>query len=281
MTILYEILSTIFTIIAAVVVVSFSFLWYEAANRDPALLNGRTSPSRLWLAAKLIVTEFISFSLILISSPFGWSSRPDSPASDQTGTPVILLHGLFNNRAAWLWFKYRLRRKRLTDLYTINLPVWKDIETLTERVARLIDELRQQRGIEKVHLIGHSMGGIIARNYLQIRGGAEKVDRCILIGTPNSGSKMVPFVITNLGKNLIPGSPFLTNLNTKPFPKNVRLTNIYSRHDNLVVPFELARLNKQTNVELSGVGHNTLLFHPEAFNATYTALTEDHANNQP
>lgn len=44
MTILYEILSTIFTIIAAVVVVSFSFLWYEAANRDPALLNGRTSP---------------------------------------------------------------------------------------------------------------------------------------------------------------------------------------------------------------------------------------------
>jgi triacylglycerol esterase/lipase EstA (alpha/beta hydrolase family) len=279
MTVLYEILSVLAGIIAGVVIFSFTLLWYETANRNPALLNGRLSLSNLWLATKLVIGEFASLSLILISNPCGWSSRPDQPGGDQTGTPVILLHGLFHNRAAWLWFKYRLRRKGLTDLYTLNLPPWKDIETLTERVAKLVDELRQQRGIEKVHLVGHSMGGIIARNYLQIRGGAEKVDRCVLLGTPNTGSKMVPFVVANLGKNLMPGSPFLTKLNAQPFPNGVRLTNIFSRHDNLVIPAELARLDDQINMELTGVGHNALLFHPAAFRAVHFALTEDHADH--
>jgi triacylglycerol lipase len=279
MTVLYEILSTFASIIAGVVILSFIFLWYETANRNPSLINGRFNTSRLWLAVKLMIGEFISLSLIIVTNPFGWSNRPDRPASDQTGTPTILLHGLFHNRAAWLWFKFRLRRKGVTDIYTLNLPAWKDIETLTERVAKLVDELRQHRGIEKVHLIGHSMGGIIARNYVQIRGGAQKVDRCILLGAPNSGSKMVPFVVTNLGKNLMPGSPFLTKLNAQPVPKEILMTNIYSRHDNLVLPFENAILDGAANIELTGVGHNTLLFHPKAFRASFAALSEDHADN--
>ena len=66
-----------------------------------------------------------------------------------------------------------------TDLHTIYLPPSRDIETLTERVALKIDSLRHSRNCAKVDLIGHSMGGIIARNYVQIRGGADKVDKCI------------------------------------------------------------------------------------------------------
>ena len=271
-----EIISTLVGIVAGVVILSSIFVWYEAANRDPALLNGRFSLSRLWLAAWLMFGEFISICLILISYPFGWSNRPDNSNGVQTGTPIIFLHGLFHIRAAWFWFKFRLRRHGLTDLYTINLPAWKDVQTLTERLAMLVDELRQQRGIEKVHLVGHSMGGIIARNYLQIRGGAEKIDRCVLLGTPNAGSKMAAFVVTELGKNLIPGSPFLTNLNMQPYPDRVQLTNIYSRHDNLVIPYELSILEDQVNIELSVVGHSALLFHPKAFRSLLCALTEDH-----
>jgi triacylglycerol esterase/lipase EstA (alpha/beta hydrolase family) len=279
MIILYEILSAIISLVVGFVIVSFTFCWYETANRNPSLINGRFKTSRLWLAFKLMIGEFISLCLILITNPFGWSNRPDRPASDQTGTPIILLHGLFHNRAAWFWFKFQLRRKGLSDVYTLNLPAWKDIETLTERVAMLVDELRHKRGIAKVHLIGHSMGGIIARNYVQIRGGAQKVDRCILLGTPNSGSKMVPFVVTNLGKNLMPGSAFLTNLNAQPIPQEVQMTNNYSRHDNLVLPFENAILDGATNTELTGVGHTSLLFHPAAFHACHAALTENHADD--
>jgi hypothetical protein len=32
-------------------------------------------------------------------------------------------------------------------------------------------------------------------------------------------------------------------------------------------------------MELTGVGHNALLFHPAAFRAVHFALTEDHADH--
>lgn len=279
MTLFTDILSILLALVAAVVVLSATFLWYEAVNRDPKLLNERFKPSNLWLAAKLMVGEFVSLCLIIVTFPFGFTNRAEDSGTERNGVPIIFLHGLFHNRAAWMLHKNRLRRRGLNDLYTINLPSWKDVETLTEKVAMLVDELRQKRGIEKVHLVGHSMGGIIARNYLQIRGGAEKIDRCVLLGAPNAGSKLVPFVVTELGKNLMPGSAFLNNLNTQTFPKSARLINIYTRHDNLVIPFESSVLKGQKNVELSGLGHNALLFHPAAFQAIHSALTDDYADN--
>lgn len=278
MTVITEILVILLIGISGVVLLSSTFLWYESANRDPALLNNRLALSRIWLATRLMVGEFIAICLIVVTYPFGWINRSETSDVERSGPPIICLHGLFHNRAAWIWFKFRLRRSGLTDIYTLNLPSWKDVETLTERVAKLVDELRHQRGIEKVILVGHSMGGIIARNYIQIRGGAEKVERCVLLGAPNAGSKLVPFVFTELGKNLMPGSPFLSNLNAQPFPKTVRMSNIYSRHDNMVLPFDSARLDGQSNTELSAVGHCALLFHPASFRALKTALMDSHAD---
>ena len=107
----------------------------------------------------------------------------------------------------------RLRLKMLgfTNLHTINLPATRDVETLTEKVALKVDSLRLTCQCEKVHLIGHSMGGVIARNYVQIRGGADKVDQCILLGAPNKGSKLSPFAIMKLSEAIMPGSEFLAN----------------------------------------------------------------------
>jgi len=122
------------------------------------------------------------------------------------------LHGLFHNRACWLLVLLGLRLNGVRSLYTINLPPWKGVESLTERLAKKVDELRLASGCDRVHLVGHSMGGIIARNYLQIRGGAAKVDRCILIATPNQGSRLAALALSPLAKALIPGSKLIKRL---------------------------------------------------------------------
>ncbi|HKK02086.1 MAG TPA: alpha/beta fold hydrolase, partial [Desulfuromonadales bacterium] len=157
------------------------------------------------------------------------------------------------------------------SLHTINLPPWKDVESLTERVAKRVDELRHSAGIEKVHLVGHSMGGIIARNYLQIRGGSQKVDRCVLLAAPNLGSKLAPFTVAPLGKILLPGSDFLRRLAQAPLPIH-KVVAIYSCHDNMVLPARYARLSGATNIELAGMGHSTLLYHPRTFKILVRAL---------
>jgi len=274
-------LATFFSLLAlfvgtvtAVVSLTFAVAWYEYANRDPQLLEKCLTPRRLLFAVTLIAIETVCLILTILLQPLGWLNRKEKISSEQQQT-IILLHGLFQSPACWLWIKLCLRHRGFSTVYTIALPPWKDVEILTERLAKRVDELRQANGLQKVHLIGHSMGGIIARNYLQIRGGAHKVDHCLLIATPNNGSKLAPFALSSLGKLLMPGSDFLQRLATAPLPAEARISTIYSRHDNIVLPYEHARLDGARNIELTGSGHTSLLFRPRVLRHIVELLKEN------
>lgn len=261
-------------VVAAVVGLTFAIAWYEYANRNPQLLDNHLALRRLLFSVVLITVETASLILTILLQPLGWLNRKENTTADEQ-QPIILLHGLFQSPACWLWLKFCLHRQGFSALHTIALPPWKDVEILTERLAKRVDELRQTNGRQKVHLIGHSMGGIIARNYLQIRGGADKVDHCLLIATPNSGSKLAPFALSSLGQLLMPGSPFLQRLATTPLPPDARISTIYSRHDNMVLPYEHARLDGAHNIELSGCGHTSLLFRRQVLRNIVDRLKED------
>ncbi len=266
------ILALIFFFCLFVVVLSYAMVWYENANRRPELIAGRFAPEHLLLALRLIVLETFFLVLSVLVHPLGWlpPARLKQPTQ---GPPVLLLHGLFHSRACWLWMQWQLRRRGFQP-YSIGLPPWQDVDTLSDRVASKVEELRDVLGADKVHLVGHSMGGIIARHFIQCRGGGDLIGHCVLLGSPNAGSKLVPFSVTRLGHLLLPGSAFLLLLAEAPLPETARLTTIYSRHDNMVLPFENARLPQAVNVELSGMGHTALLFHPRVLRATVAALQE-------
>jgi pimeloyl-ACP methyl ester carboxylesterase len=51
-----------------------------------------------------------------------------------------------------------------------------------------IDRAKQKSGKPKVILIGHSMGGLVARSYIQSQAYAGDVERLITVGTPHRGS---------------------------------------------------------------------------------------------
>jgi triacylglycerol lipase len=270
---IFGLLALLFCLCAGFVSISSLFAWYELANRKPQMMDGRFSLKRLRTALCFIVTETFCLTLTALLHPFGWI-RPWHRKVPPETTPVILLHGLFHNRACWLWLQLRLRMLGIRSLHSINLPPWKDIESLTERVANKVDELRQSSGVPKVHLVGHSMGGIIARNYLQIRGGAQKVDCCVLIAAPNGGSRLAALALSPLATILMPGSELLQRLAAAPMPSAARVTTIYSRHDNIVLPPESAHLNGAENIELTGIGHSTLLYHPRTVQTLHTLLSE-------
>ncbi len=262
--------------IIASVVLSYAIAWYENTNSDPSLMEDRFSFRRLWLSARLIGMEVFSLLVSILLRPMGWGA-PREKIQPSSHPPVLFLHGLFHNRACWVWLKFRLRRRGFDSLHTLNLSPWRDIEAVTEKVSKRVDELRHALGVEKVHLVGHSMGGIVARNYIQIRGGADKVDRCILLATPNEGSKLAPFAVTGPGKAMMPRSDFLLRLASAPLPSRARLMCIYSRHDNIVLPYQSCRLEEVRNIELPGMGHTSLLYHPRTVTALAAELNgEEH-----
>ncbi len=79
---------------------------------------------------------------------------------------------------------------RLSNRYTARL--------LGRRVERWLDEWRTSTddADAKVCFVGHSMGGLVLRYYLEVLGGRELATRMITLGTPFSGAVKAVRVLT-------------------------------------------------------------------------------------
>jgi pimeloyl-ACP methyl ester carboxylesterase len=80
-------------------------------------------------------------------------------------------------------------------LLTVVFYDWrKPIAESAGRLKAKIDEVKAQTGATQVDLIGHSMGGVVARAYVQANGEARDVAHLIQLGGPNKGApKAYPY----------------------------------------------------------------------------------------
>ena len=78
-------------------------------------------------------------------------------------TPVLLIHGYLCNRGLWWWLRRGLEAHGVTTA-TVNLePPLGGIEDLADSLHARIQALRSETGGDRIVLIGHSMGGLVAR----------------------------------------------------------------------------------------------------------------------
>ncbi len=75
--------------------------------------------------------------------------------------------------------------KRPTGYKSVQIKS-ENIDTYSIRLKEIIDNVKYETGSSKVIIIAHSMGGLVARRYLQVFGN-ESIDKMILIATPNKG----------------------------------------------------------------------------------------------
>lgn len=259
-------------VVALIVLMSYTVAWYERANSRPDLIDRRFTTRGLCVGIWLLIQETACLLLTILLRPFGWA-QPKLPTTESSARPpIILLHGLFQNRSCLFWLQYRLRAAGYQQVISINTPPWRDMETLTESLTKTVDELRIKLKVEKVVLIGHSMGGMIARNYVQNRGGAAYTQGMITLGAPHHGSKLAPFALSAMGKTLLPGSAFLRQFNSVTWPNETQAVSIYTRYDNVVLPAESGKMDGAQSIELDGMGHTSLLFHPRSLQAVLGAL---------
>lgn len=254
-----------------VVLLSYSICWYEYSNANPSLVDNRFNRKSLQLSMALIFPEVFFNFITLTAIPFGLKTKRYQDLQREE-TPILLLHGLFCNQSCWFWFKRQLKQQGFKNIVTMNLSSWHSEEVLTELLAKRVDELRHQLGVNKVHLVGHSVGGMIARNYVQLRGGNDKVEQLVCLGSPHHGSKLATFSIAPLGKLLIPNSDFLQRLNAAPIAEKVEMTNIYTNKDNMVLPNANNHFSWGKAITLDGMGHTSLIYRKASIAATITAL---------
>ncbi|MGB3787477.1 MAG: caspase family protein [Phormidesmis sp.] len=80
------------------------------------------------------------------------------------------------------------------ELYDLVLAFdYENLNTTIDQNARLLKERLAAVGLQTshgktVHIIAHSMGGLVSRWFIEQEGGQEIVSHLIMLGTPNSGS---------------------------------------------------------------------------------------------
>ncbi|MDP4011440.1 MAG: peptidoglycan DD-metalloendopeptidase family protein, partial [Candidatus Roizmanbacteria bacterium] len=74
------------------------------------------------------------------------------------------------------------------DLFVFPYDWRKDIRATADLLDQKIESVKQQTKSKKVDILAHSMGGLVARNYLIEPKNAIKVSKLITLGTPHLGA---------------------------------------------------------------------------------------------
>jgi triacylglycerol lipase len=209
------------------------------------------------------------------------ASRPD---------PVVIVNGTFGPAFFYEPLAARLRADgnqvyifELTNLGT------GDIAATARDLARFVDGVRSATGAAKVDLVGHSQGGLVARQYVKFLGGASTVDSLVSVGAPHYGTAVANiadfFGAGNcLGivacQQMAVGSDFVNALNAGDDTiGSVRYTNLYTALDELVRPVANAGMKDgatnvliQSQCPFRAVGHVGLALDGTVYDGVHDAL---------
>jgi pimeloyl-ACP methyl ester carboxylesterase len=172
------------------------------------------------------------------------------PVIDTSRPLVVLVHGLDCDRLNWAPLIKLLEadgRQVAMFTYPSDQPIVDSAKALGDKLA----ELRLRMTSVRYDLVCHSMGGLVAREYVEGEGYRGGVERLVMLGTPNTGSSWASYrlaleleehyhlwrhepnwslswMITDglgeAGTDLKPGSAFLTALNSRDRREGVKYT---------------------------------------------------------
>ncbi len=197
------------------------------------------------------------------------SSR-DSIRKSSKNKTIVLVHGLDDPGKVWMNLQPALLKQGY-DIWRFEYPDDQPIHESAGLLYQALVKWQVQLG-PNIEIIAHSMGGLVSREMLthpefsctECQQQRPTVDRLIMIGTPNAGSELARFRYFSeirdqifsgdfhwlggfvdgngeAGEELIPGSLFLTQLNSRRHPAETEYVIIAG----LLTTNELAQLTLQ------------------------------------
>ncbi|GGV27944.1 lipase [Streptomyces longisporoflavus] len=254
------------------------------------------------------------------SSPPGARTDPTIPCPAGTDRrahprPVVLVHGTAMNA----YNTWNAMAPALADagycVYALNHGAHGSplnalgakgtgrIEDSARELAAYVERVLHTNRARTVDLVGHSLGGLMPRQYMKFEGGASKVHRLVGLAPDNHGTTVngldtlvraiAPAADTAVGPSVrqqLSGSPFLTRLNeggdTLP---GVSYTVVATTHDKMVTPYTSGfltapadRPGQVDNITLQQVcpgdrsSHLGVPYSPNVINLTLDALAPAH-----
>lgn len=228
--------------------------WPRRGRRVPALSPAalvRTVAAEVWATLRLFFFYHPFERLV---------TRHDPDRIVPGRTPVVLVHGFYSNAGFWHRMKPGLRAAGWENLFCLNLePPFAGLDDYAGQLQERIEEVCAASDSGSVVVVAHSMGGLVARACA--RRAPERIRHLVCLGTPHGGTMLASLVPSETTRQMRSGGEWLRELNTHDV-ESCAITNLYSEHDNIVVPQINASLPGAENVPLQGIGHLEMAFSP-------------------
>jgi len=238
-------------------------------------------------AARLFLLEYCA-SMITSSWTMGFCTFRDRPGPAGT-PPVLLVHGYGCNSGYWHFMSRTLSGAGIGH-YGIDLePMLASIDQFVPALHARIEEICRTTGQQRIVIVAHSMGGLVARAYLRDHG-ERRILRVITLGTPHRGTGLARFGAgENVREMLWTGSAengrcsdWLEGLaRQEDLALRPLFVSIFSHQDNIVSPQLSSCLPGARNIEFNGIGHVALGMHPRVQQEVMDAIRSAAAPELP
>ena len=235
---------------SGVAVVSQAMMFAGLYPVVPHAVRGR-------LGLKTVLAEWGMAAVVSAARPAGFLPLPG--ARREGPRPVIVLHGYAMNRANFLPLAYRMSRAGLGPIVGFEYWTLGRTAAAAKQLGWFVEHVQAMTGAPQVDIVGHSMGGVVARYYVALGGGDGAVHRLITLGSPHGGTDVSRVGVGHPTRELVVGSKLVTRLAAAPAPQITRLTTILSHADALVPAGAQAEIVGAERIVYDDLGHVALL----------------------
>ncbi len=258
----------------------FACVFYVVTSYTHAFWHRRlTTP-----VGNLVRAAFVEFGACLLLLPFWplWMLIGASYEAAHEGEgeargprhPVILLHGFAMNRTNWIWLGRRLAKRGIGPIYATSYFSPQAVRRSAEHLARFVDEVRARERSERVDVVAHSLGGVVARYYIERLGGDARIGRLVTIGSPHAGThiaRLGPLMPSAIETRV--NSQFYAELGPLRARDGVSYTSVWSRADAIIEPPESSSIAPAGEDRIfEDLGHLSLLLSPRVLDCVAERL---------
>jgi pimeloyl-ACP methyl ester carboxylesterase len=202
------------------------------------------------ISFRLVGTEVSALSAAALSMPLRLVLRHEWFQADVPHpTPVVLVHGFLGDPTNFLLLRSYLSARGMHNFASFCYAPRLDYQRLARRLGQAIDVVRREMGAQQVDVVGHSLGGLIARYLIEMEGD-DRIRRLVTIGSPYFANPLWPHEMSIFGAS----DPFIA----APHP-------VYGPHAAHV-------RNGGRVLVIPECGHWGLLYHPTVLHETVTFL---------
>lgn len=213
-------------------------------------------------AMKAVARELSATVRVGLAAPRGWGSRKH-PAARPCEDVVVLVHGLLATAGAFSPVIRHLREELSLDVRTFTFFPGATLDRIANSIARAVGDHPHAC---RIHLIGHSLGGLAIRWYVQERAHDPRIVQTISIASPYRGVDLADLFPARLRAVAFPLQDQLAQIVARA-PEHlgrVPHMSIVAEKDQLIEP-KNAILPGAPSYVLHDTGHNGALFHPKLF----------------